>query len=80
MKPNLLLAFKVGVTLIPLAVIAHSKKESGSWEYNFNVYDVTIDCGKQLVTIESELDPTPDGKTTLPLSDFAKALANRVPE
>ena len=46
----------------------------GIRKYEFNRYDVTIDCNSREVTIEDDLNPEPDGRGSWSLEEFESAL------
>jgi hypothetical protein len=46
----------------------------GIRKYEFNRFDVTIDCDTKEVTIEDDLNPEPDGRESWSFEEFAPAL------
>jgi hypothetical protein len=46
----------------------------GVREFTFNRFNVRIDWGKRVVSLEDELDTSEPGATEIALSDFAAAL------
>jgi len=49
----------------------------GVREFTFNRFNVRIDWGKRVVTLEDELDTSERGATEIGLSDFAAALGKK---
>jgi hypothetical protein len=46
----------------------------GRHTFAFNVFNVTIDCESNTVTLEDELDVTPIGEARYSLDEFSAAL------
>jgi hypothetical protein len=46
----------------------------GKRTFEFNRFDVTIDCDAKLVTLEDDLDPGSSGQASWPFDEFASAL------
>ena len=46
----------------------------GSRRYEFNRFNVTIDCDLDTVTVEDDLNVDPSGQGSWPLEEFSAAL------
>lgn len=46
----------------------------GQQTFEFNRFNVIIDCERNMVTVEDELNPEPTGQGCWPLEEFAAVL------